>query len=204
MKRKMLVVALACTVLLALAVGIALAAHPGDTPRERDKMARALTEWKATGDPRELVEVYRVWKLTGALGLTDDQVPGFVAKLERIDEKRKEALDGERKALGDIDRLLADKNTGEAEFAQALSKLEEMRRSDVEELRKLREDAASGLTARQKCEFLVFESHFRQDMRHMIDRARVERRERWGDRLLERLRPLGRERRGREADDLSH
>jgi len=198
MKQNLVWTSLTCLVLVGLVVGAVTAACAHDGQGQREKMARALAGWKTSGDPREMIQVFRVWKLTGALDLSDEQIPGFVAKLERIDEKQREVFGEERKALDEMERLLADKNTADEDLAQALSKFEAARRSGAEELRAMREDAASGLSARQKCAYVVFESQFRQDMRQMMDRARMERRGRWGSDLWKRFRPLDRTRLDKE------
>lgn len=190
MKQNLVGLTLTCLAIAGVVVGIATVAYGLDTPGPRERMVRALATWNTTGDPREMVQVFRVWKLTGALDLSDEQVPGFVAKLERIDEQQREAMAGEREMLDDLDRLLADERAGDEELGRALSRLEDARRARAEELRVMRQDAVSGLSARQKCAYVVFEGRFRHDMRQMVDRARLERRGHWGSDLWKRFRRL--------------
>jgi hypothetical protein len=188
-KQNLVSMAVTCLALVGLVVGAATVAHGLDAPGPRERMLRALADWNTTGDPREMIRVFRVWKLTGALDLSDDEIPGFVAKLERIDEKQREAMAGEREMLDELDRLLADKQTGDEELGRALSRLEDARRARAEELRVMRKDAVSGLSARQRCAYEVFESRFRHDMRQLVDRARLEPRGHWGTDLWKRFRP---------------
>jgi uncharacterized membrane protein YgcG len=122
--------------------------------------------------PREMVYAYKVWKLTDLLDLSDEQMPVFFAKLKAIDDKEAEITQGEREAAMEIGRLLTESNATDDELAQALRQLEDARAKRVAELETLRRDALSTLNVRQRCNYVVFEDRFRDEMRQMIGRAR--------------------------------
>jgi hypothetical protein len=185
----------------ALLIGLALAVSlvwgsseslARDVEGPRDRLVREIALSNATGDARGMIEVFRVWKLTKALDLSDGEMPGFVARLERLDERRMEAVAEERKALEEIQRLLDSKSAGDAELAEALARYEDARERGERDLRQSREELVSNLSPRQRCAFTVFERDFRQDMRQMIDRARLARSKHWGDDFWRRLKRLER------------
>jgi len=162
---------------------VAEAAHaqpPGGPRGPRDAMLRALALSNTTGDPREMIKVFRVWKLTGTLDVSDEELTGLVAKLERLDEKQREVAELEQRALEDMQRLLDSKAAADADFAEALAKYEEVKRVRAEELRRLHEELMSSLTPRQRCAYVVFERDFRHDMRQMIGKALIARKGRLG------------------------
>ncbi|MFZ1947271.1 MAG: hypothetical protein WAW06_06960 [bacterium] len=126
--------------------------------------------------PRDLIYAYKVWKLTDVLDLSDEQLPVFFSKIKRIDEKEAEAGQGERDAIKRVARLLEDAGARDEDLAAALRSLDEARARRSEEIRSLRQDALSMLTARQRAKYVVFEEDFREEMRQMIGRAREMRR----------------------------
>jgi F0F1-type ATP synthase epsilon subunit len=194
MKHRPILIATACVIGMALVSGMAAAARESEVLRPREKMVRTIAEWNTSGDPREMIKIFRAWILTGALDLTDEQVPVFVARLERLDESREVAAASERELMARLDSLLADKHAADDELARALARLEEARRANADQLRAMREETLAGLTVRQRCAYEVSDGRFRQDVRLMVDRARLEHRKRWDRDLLRKLVPFDRAR----------
>lgn len=126
--------------------------------------------------PRDLIYAYKVWKLTDLLDLTDDQLPIFFSKIKKIDDREAEAGQDERDALKRVAHLLENDGAGDQDLAAALRSLDEAKARRAEEIRALRQDALSMLSARQRARFVVFEEQFREEMRQMIGRAREMRR----------------------------
>lgn len=122
--------------------------------------------------PRDLIEAYRIWKLTEVLDLSEEQMPLFFAKLRSIEESEAVLREEEHKAVREIASLLERKEVGDGQLERALARLEEMRTKHFDEVRKLRRDAASMLSVRQRCQFVVFEERFRSELREMIGRVR--------------------------------
>jgi hypothetical protein len=145
-------------------------------------------EARAQESPRDVVEAYRVWKLTKALDLSEEQMPVFFARLREVEKAAEDFKQEEHEALKDMARLLEDKAAAEADLAGALGRYEEMRRKHREDAVRLRSEATSMLSMRQRCEFAVFEERFRSELRDMVTRVREMRAER---RMEERARPKG-------------
>lgn len=126
----------------------------------------------AERNPREAIEAYRIWKLTEVLDLSDEQMPLFFSKLREIDDMeatlRREELD----ALRDIKRLLAAKDVDEKDLESALDRYIKARKRRTEEVAKLRQEAMEMLNLRQRCQYVVFEERFRQDIRDLIEKSR--------------------------------
>ena len=140
-------------------------------------------EARAQESPRDVVEAYKVWKLTEVLDLSEEQMPVFFARLRKIEDATVSFNQEEREALKDIARLLDDKRADEADLTKALDRYERVRRERHEETIRLRREAASLLSARQRCQFVVFEERFRSELRDMVTRVREMRAERRADEL---------------------
>jgi molecular chaperone GrpE (heat shock protein) len=149
----------------------------------------------ARESPRDIIEAYRVWKLTEALDLSEEQMPVFFARLRKVEETSAEFKQEEHKALRKIGRLLEEKDAHEADLARALAEYEELRREHRKEAARLRSEAVALLNVRQRCQHAVFEERFRSELREMISRVKEMRGEMSRDRPGER--PGGSGRRGR-------
>jgi hypothetical protein len=141
-----------------------------------------------TGGPRDMIQAYRVWKLTGTLDLSDEVMPAFFSRLREIDEKEAELVREEREGVREIQDLLDKEDVRDEDLRRAFQRHEEARAELMNEIRSLRQEALSMLDLRQKCEYVVFEHKFRADLRNMIDRAREAgwRREDFEERLMDR------------------
>lgn len=133
-------------------------------------------EEESGASARDLIHAYKVWKLTDMLDLSEDQMPAFFAKIKGIEDKEFEISEGEREAARKIGHLLEQSEVSDEDLAQALTRYEDMRDKRAEELRTVRREALDMLSVRQRCNFVVFEQRFRDEMRQMIGRAREIRR----------------------------
>jgi len=153
-------------VLIGLAIG---APAPGRAQDERQA--------------KEIIDAYKVWKLTDVLDLSEDEMPVFFSRVRKIGEAEDRHRRAEREAVKEIDELLKA-GADDAELAGALRRYEDMRRAHWEETQRLREQAASMLTLRQRCKYAVFEERFRAEIRKMISDVRSGRDARDGTRVL--------------------
>jgi hypothetical protein len=134
-------------------------------------LALSAAAWAAES-PRDIIEAYRVWKLTETLDLSEEQMPVFFAKLRKVEEANADFRQDEREALRKIADLLDRKDADEADLAKALAGYEEMRTRHEREATRLRSEAASVLSVRQRCQHAVFEERFRSELREMVTRVR--------------------------------
>ncbi|MFH1313471.1 MAG: hypothetical protein ABIJ00_09660 [Candidatus Eisenbacteria bacterium] len=131
-----------------------------------------LCEVWAGESPRDIIEAYRVWKLTEALDLSEEQMPVFFARLREVDEAAADFKQEEREALEEIAHLLDKKDSDEGDLARALARYEDLKREHREDTERLRSEAVSLLNVRQRCQHAVFEERFRSELRDMIARVR--------------------------------
>jgi hypothetical protein len=117
------------------------------------------------------------------LDLSEEQMPVFFTRLRKIEEATVSFKQEEREALKDIARLLDEKRADEADLTKALDRYERVRREHHEETVRLRREAASMLSTRQRCQFAVFEERFRSELREMVTRVREMRAARKADEL---------------------
>ena len=123
---------------------------------------------------RDIIDAYRVWKLTDVLDLSEDDMPVFFSRVKKIGEAEAEHREAERKAVRRIDDLLR-RGAEEGELRAALREYEQMRISHWNQIQRLREDAASMLSLKQRCQYAVFEERFRAEIRSMIQDVRKSR-----------------------------
>lgn len=123
---------------------------------------------------RDIIDAYRVWKLTDVLDLSEDDMPVFFSRVKKIGEAEAEHREAEREAVRRIDDLLR-RGAEEGELRAALREYEQMRVSHWNQIQRLREDAASMLSLKQRCQYAVFEERFRAEIRSMIQDVRKSR-----------------------------
>ncbi len=118
--------------------------------------------------PPRNVEAVRIYKLTEALALTDDQIKTFIPMLQ-VHEK---GIRTEQKALADLvdqgrnmlnqDKL--DQKNVNKFMDQVLSQQDKIQKMNREFFKSL----AKYLTPRQQLQYLGFEQHFRRQLRNFI------------------------------------
>jgi hypothetical protein len=123
---------------------------------------------------RDVIDAYRVWKLTDVLDLSEEDMPVFFSRVKKIGEAEAQHREAEREAVRQIDDLLRG-GAGEGELRTALREYEEMRVAHWNEIQRLREGAASMLSLEQRCQYTVFEERFRAEIRSMIEDVRSSR-----------------------------
>lgn len=123
---------------------------------------------------RDIIDAYRVWKLTDVLDLSEDDMPVFFSRVKKIGEAEADHREAEREAVRRIDDLLR-RGAEEGELRAALREYEQMRVSHWNQIQRLREDAASMLSLKQRCQYAVFEERFRAEIRSMIQDVRKSR-----------------------------
>jgi len=120
---------------------------------------------------RDIIEAYRVWKLTDVLDLSEDDMAVFFSRVRKVGEAEESNRRAEREAVREIDDLLKA-GASDAELDDALHEYEEMRLRHWSQTQKLREEAGSMLSLRQRARYAVFEERFRTEIRKMIGEVR--------------------------------
>jgi Spy/CpxP family protein refolding chaperone len=119
-----------------------------------------------------MIETMRIWRMTEALDLTEEQVSKFFPRLKDL-EKIREGHQRERHSiLREINNLLENGEVGERDLKERIAALESEERRFVEERERLRTELRSILTIEQQARFLVFQEEFERELREMIREAR--------------------------------
>lgn len=122
-------------------------------------------------DPREIIEKVRIYKLTEALDLTEEQTTKFFPHLKEM-RKNEQDFQGQRMVLLQELRNLVKTNAREQEIINVLNQFQELQKKrmtnqmqEIESLKKI-------LTPVQQAKFLIFQEDFEREIRELIREVR--------------------------------
>lgn len=122
-------------------------------------------------DPREIIEKVRIYKLTEALDLTEEQTTKFFPHLK---EMRKTEQEFQKQRLELIQKLrdLIKNNAPEQEIVNVLNKFQEIHKKRMAAQMKEIEDLRQILTPVQQAKFMIFQEDFEREIRELIREVR--------------------------------
>ncbi|HOJ32539.1 MAG TPA: hypothetical protein PKY35_10060 [Candidatus Hydrogenedentes bacterium] len=122
-------------------------------------------------DLKELIDTVRIFRLSRALELTDEQT---VMLMRRYDDLKKQISDlwEKRNQMMEQLRDKVNKNAPEAEIEQVLNDLSKLEEESFYARRDLLKKAGQDLTITQRAKLLLFMQDFERDMRKLLERAR--------------------------------
>ncbi len=127
---------------------------------------------------REQIETIRMWKLTEALNLSQEQSMRFFPLFNQWERERHQ-LDLERdRLLDELKLVLKRERPKEKEIRTLLERLEENRVRRGEGQKDFWLQASKILTLRQRAEYLIFQRDFERRIREIIKGIRERQRER--------------------------
>ncbi len=127
---------------------------------------------------RKQIETIRMWKLTEALNLNQEQSMRFFPLFNQF-QKEKRQLDQERNRLLDqLKDVLRQERPKEKEMRALLKRVEENRIKKGEGQRDFWLQTSQILTLRQRVELLIFQRDFEKRIREIIKGIREHQRER--------------------------
>jgi len=119
------------------------------------------------------LDTYAVIQAEGALRLTVEQYPVFVAKLRRLQEARRRHLGERRRVLAELNGLLQSGESANDEAITArLDALEEIALQTAADLRKAYQDLDAGLTPWQRGRFRTFEEQLERQKIELLAKIR--------------------------------
>lgn len=127
------------------------------------------------GEGRRLIETIKIWKMTEALNLTEDQAAKLFPKLTQLEASRREFHSRQRLLRDELAELLRQRPLREIEIK---TRLEELDRTDA--YFKGRERSVMGelrsiLSLEQQARLALFEERFEMEMRRTIQDLRQRR-----------------------------
>ncbi len=127
---------------------------------------------------REQIETIRMWKLTEALNLSEEQSMRFFPLFNKW-EREKRQLDEERNRLLDqLENILDQERPKEREIKSLLKRLEENQTRRAKGRKDFWLQVSEILTLKQRAEYLIFQRNFERRIREIIKNIREHRRER--------------------------
>ncbi len=125
-------------------------------------------------DPREIIEKVRIYKLTEALDLSEEQT---VRLFPRLREIRKTEQEFHKQRIETIKKLkdLVKANAEEKEIAKVLNQLHDMQKDRMASQIKEMESLRQLLTPIQQAKFVIFQEDFEREIRDLIREIRCKR-----------------------------
>ena len=153
-----------------LLLGIALLSSKGRS--QPDQVYPAKRDAKL-----ERVRMLRTWKLIDALDLTEEQSTSFFPLLKAFD-KRQDALKEQKKRLvRELDRIAESETSTEEALHKAIKDYRKVEAELFANHKQFYDDAGHILTLKQQAKLLVFEEHFKERLRGIIQDIRHQRRD---------------------------
>ncbi|MEO0184222.1 MAG: Spy/CpxP family protein refolding chaperone [candidate division WOR-3 bacterium] len=122
-------------------------------------------------DPREIIEKVRIYKLTEALDLTDEQVTKFFPRLKEMRKTEQEFHKQRLEILKELKDLIKA-NAKEQEVVKILDKFQELQKKRMVAQMEEMKDLKSLLTPLQQAKFLIFQEDFEREIRDLIREVR--------------------------------
>ncbi len=127
------------------------------------------------GEGRRLIETIRIWKMTEALNLNEDQAVKLFPKLTQLETSRREFHNRQHLVRGELAELLKQRPLRDQEIKM---KLEELERIDAEfkgRERAVKNELRLILSVEQQARLALFEERFDMEMRRTIQDLRLRR-----------------------------
>lgn len=126
-------------------------------------------------DPRQMMETVRIWKMTQALDLTEDQSARLFPKMKEMRENMEQFQKFRSRIVGDLESYLRDPKKFAIELKAKLQELDlsEGKMHDLQQ--KLKREIANILSPEQQAKFMLFQMWFDKEMREMIQKAKEHR-----------------------------
>lgn len=127
------------------------------------------------GEGRRLIETIKLWKMTEALELTEDQAARLFPRLTQLEASRREFHVRQRALRDELAELLRQRPLRDQDIRM---RLEELDRSEVDfkgRERAVKADIRSILSLEQQARLTLFEDRFETEMRRTIQDLRQRR-----------------------------
>ncbi|OPX18267.1 hypothetical protein BXT86_02100 [candidate division WOR-3 bacterium 4484_100] len=128
------------------------------------------------GDPREIIEKVKIYRLTKELDLSTDQATKFFPRLNEYQKEERNFRERKGEILDELKGLLR-REAPESKITPLLKEYEELLKEHAQTQIKRIKEMWQILTPIQRAKYLIFEDEFRQEIKQMIKEIRRHRRE---------------------------
>jgi hypothetical protein len=129
-------------------------------------------------DPREgtrVIETIKIWKMTEALALSEDQAARLFPKLTQLEASRRDFYHRQRLLRQELAELLRQQPLREGDMKRRLEELDRLEREFRGRERAVRGEIQAILSVEQQARLAVFEERFETEMRRTIQHLRLRR-----------------------------
>ena len=123
-----------------------------------------------------MIETIRIWKMTEALGLSEDQAARLFPKLTQLEASRREFHRRQGLLRDELGELLKQRPLREIDIRGRLEELERIEADFRGRERAVRGELRSILSLEQQARLALFEDRFESEMRRTIQDLRERRR----------------------------
>lgn len=124
------------------------------------------------GEGRRVIETIRIWKMSEALELNEDQAAKLFPKLMQLEASRREFHRRQRFLRNELQELLRHQPVREGEIKRRLEELERTEADFRGRERTVRSELQSILSLEQQARLTLFEERFEAEMRRAIQHLR--------------------------------
>lgn len=118
------------------------------------------------GEKGDLVETFRLNKLTEILDLNETQLSKLITAEKNLKKIQNEFNLAESDNIKELEKLIKEKNYDKAE--KLVDKIEIMDKEKFDALRKIRRDYMKSLNNEQKSKYILFELQFKNGLKDKI------------------------------------
>lgn len=123
-------------------------------------------------DPKQMVETIRIYKITEALDLTENQSVRFFPKLKEMRDAKEEFNQTRMKMVERLDGYLQDSKKFSADIKSLIAEFEASETNLRGKEARIKKEIANILTPEQQAKFMLFQMRFNREMREMVGKAR--------------------------------
>lgn len=121
----------------------------------------------------QMIEVFKVWKLTSGLGLADSQLTSFLPKYKKLENARANFWNERRKTIDELKNLMQSDKKSEAQIKALLSKLRDLRLKFANDTDQCEGELTQGLSVEQQANFVILNDSFRQDIKQLTEKLKA-------------------------------
>jgi len=164
---------LTAALLISLCVGLSLANPPAVKANKPGQPAPP--HGKMQPPPRNRAEIQKrirtmkIWKLTDELDLSEDQAAKFFPKLNKFEDQNEEMHQEMHESMNRLGDLVWDEKAKESDITKLITKIEDLQAQEHAMMLQFNKDAEAILTPAQMGKLILFNQHFPEVVRDMID-----------------------------------
>ena len=179
MKEKWFVCIVGTVFLMGLIVPVALAQFSGppwpeqeqQSSKEKMREMEKRDEFRKE-DVREILETMRMWKMTKALELTEEQSLKIFPKIYEFEKIKEEFGKKKLEILIELEKILKDNNPDQAKISEMLDAMDKIESDIRAQEDKFKDELKAMLSPVQQAKFYIFMKNFEEDVKRMIAEVR--------------------------------